>query len=99
MICLSYGIKSYHEKYKSKLNIKIYSTQTLFDLIFEEFEYHRNIIKMQLDMLTTAYIYQFIYTPKKSDGTRKVSDEETEAYFNATNFFKSKDFYNKLRIE
>ena len=47
MICFSYGVDSYTEKYKSKLTIKIYSTQTLFDLILEEFEYHRSIIQMQ----------------------------------------------------
>ena len=97
MICASYGIDSYTEKYKNKLTIKIYSTQTLFNLILEEFQYHRNIIKVQLDMLTVAYIHQFIYRPNGE--AREATKEEIEAYSNAAAFFKSQDFYNKLRID
>lgn len=97
MICASYGIDSYTEKYKNKLTIKIYSTQTLFNLILEEFEYHRNIIQMQLKALTAAYIHQFIHKPK-GEG-REATKEEIQAYSNAAAFFRSQDFYNKLRID
>ena len=97
MICFSYGVDSYTEKYKSKLTIKIYSTQTLFDLILEEFEYHRSIIQMQLKVLTAAYAHQFIYKPT-GEG-REATKEENQAYSNAASFFRTQNFYNKLRIE
>ena len=99
MICYSYGVEMYQRKHHSKLNIVIKATQRLYELITEEYEYHKNITGMQLKMFLTAYIHKFIYEPESEGEGREVTKEEYDTYSNAANFFSTKDFYNKLRIE
>ena len=96
-ICSSYGLKTYRLRRHSHLKVLFHTTDTLFSVILEEFEYHRSIIQMQLKTLTAAYAHQFIYRPT-GEG-REATKEENQAYSNAASFFRTQNFYTKLRIE
>ena len=97
-ILVSYGLDAYTTRNHSKLKIIFTTTQTLFELIKDEYDYHNIKINIQLDAVLAAYIHQFIKDPEACGG-REATKEEIEAYSNARSFFRTQDFYIKKRIE
>ena len=100
-ICNSYGIELFYVKNHSRLKARLYTTNKLHALIIEEFEYHKNILKTQIEMLVLAYERQFIFDPPRNPNAKVtfMSKEESEAFNNAKKFFETKDFSNKLKID